>query len=287
MQGELQGYQTYLSRLPVSTHTRRNYTLRVRQYLEWLENLPDASAALTDAGERDYAVHQYKTKLLQAGRSANTVNAVLAALDNFYLHRGLGPAQVRRQDVPALAPRALEPDEQRRLLKVIINSRSLRDRAIVLIMLHCGLRIGEVAALNVGDVLLSARKRELIVRCGKNAKRRTVPINTDLSGTLQTYLNSLPSNSQDGPLFISQKGGRLSIQAVDAVVRKFGCYSGIDLSSHSLRHTCLTRLIRGGTDVVTVAEIAGHARLETARRYTLPSEAVKVAAMESLNAAPT
>jgi integrase/recombinase XerC len=50
-----------------------------------------------------------------------------------------------------------------------------------------------------------------------------------------------------------------------------------------LRHTCITKLVRAGVDIVTVAEIAGHSRLETSRRYSMPTEAVKAAAMERLN----
>ena len=56
-----------------------------------------------------------------------------------------------------------------------------------------------------------------------------------------------------------------------------------ELSSHSLRHTFITRLIRSGTDVVAVAELAGHSRLETTRRYSLPSQDVMLAAVEKLN----
>jgi site-specific recombinase XerD len=283
---ELNGYDEYLDKLPISSHTRRNYRTRVRQYLEWLEDSADGSKALTDQVERDYSVQQYKLRLLQAGRSASTVNAVLSAIDNFYLYKGLGSSKVRRQDLPAKAPRALEPEELRKLLRVIAQCGSVRNKSIALVMLHCGLRISEVCALNVGDVLLSARKRELLVRCGKNAKQRTVPINTELGDVLREYIASINGAGPEQPLFKSQKGGRLSVQAVDYIVRQFGTDSGIELSSHCLRHTCLTRLIRSGVDIVTVAEIAGHARLETSRRYTLPSEAVKVAAMEKLNATP-
>ncbi len=283
MHGELEGYQIYLSKLPISAHTRRNYLLRVRQYLQWLADCPDGSQALAETVERDFAVQDYKSRLLQSGKASNTVNATLAAIDNFYLYKGMGTAKVKRQDLPNQAPRALEPEEQRRLLKVVAQSKSTRNKALALVMLHCGLRISEVAALNVADVLLSARKRELIVRCGKNAKRRTVPINTDLAGILHDYLAQHTLSDPAAALFVSQKGNRISVQAVDQIIRQFGRDSGVDLSSHCLRHTCLTRLVRAGVDIVTVAEIAGHSRLETSRRYTLPSASVKIAAMEKVN----
>lgn len=287
MQDELNLYQAYLSRLPVSIHTRRNYLLRVRQYLLWLSGTVDGVKALSNPVERDFAVQDYKVALLHAGKSSSTVNAILAAIDNFYLAKGIEPAKIKRQDLPVQAPKALEPEEQRRLMKVIAQCKSSRNKAVALVMLHCGLRISEVAGLNIGDVLLSARKRELVVRCGKNTKRRVVPMNTDLAEVMHGYLSSLPQADLELPLFTSQKGNRLSVQAIDYIVRSFGNNAGIDFSSHCLRHTCFTRLVRAGVDVVTVAEIAGHSRLETSRRYTLPSEAIKIAAMEKLIATPT
>jgi site-specific recombinase XerD len=283
MQKEIDQYQEYLSRLPVSPHTRRNYLGRVKQYLSWLAGSSDCEKALLESVERDFAIHDYKVKLLQSGRSSNTVNSTLAALDNFYLYKGLGPSTVRRQDLPVQAPKALEAEEQRRLLKVIAQSQSHRNRAVVLVMLHCGLRISEVRQLNMGDIALSARRHEIVVRCGKNAKRRVVPINTDLAGSMREYLSSVSRSAPESPLFTSQKGNRLSVQAIDQIVRHFGRDAGVEFSSHSLRHTCLTRLVRAGIDIVTVAEIAGHSRLETSRRYSLPTEAVKTAAMEKLN----
>jgi integrase/recombinase XerC len=65
-------------------------------------------------------------------------------------------------------------------------------------------------------------------------------------------------------------------------VKKVARLAGVQMSAHTVRHSCLSFLIRSGTDVVTVAEIAGHSRLETTRRYSLPTAAVKAQAMERL-----
>jgi len=58
--------------------------------------------------------------------------------------------------------------------------------------------------------------------------------------------------------------------------------AGLEISAHTLRHTCVTNLVRGGNDIVLVAELAGHRRLETTRRYSLPSAADRQAAMGAL-----
>jgi site-specific recombinase XerD len=279
----LSQYEIHLSRLPLSPHTRRNYLLRVRQFLAWLDGCEDKSDALTDLVERDFAIREFKCWLLQHGRKASTVNATLAAVDNFYMYQGLGPAKTRRQELPKQAPRALDSAEQYRLLKALAKSTSLRNRTMAMLMLHCGLRISEVCQLNVSDVLLAARKRELIVRCGKNDKRRVIPINKEAGEVLQEFLSSGRVADDNAPFFVSQKGNRLSSQAIDNVIRGFGRESGVTLSSHRLRHTCLTRLVRAGVDIVTVAEIAGHSRIETTRRYSLPTADVMIAAVEKLN----
>lgn len=81
---------------------------------------------------------------------------------------------------------------------------------------------------------------------------------------------------------LSLKGQRLSARAIDLTLRSLGQRADVTLSAHTLRHTCLTRLVRAGNDIVLVAELAGHARLETTRRYSLPSDADRQAAMDGL-----
>jgi integrase len=121
--------------------------------LSWLGNCPDGAKALIDPNERDFVVREYKQWLLQRGKSSSTVNNTLSALDNFGLYLGLGFAKVKRLDLPKQAPQALEKDEQRRFLKTVSTSKSLRNRTIASILLNCGLRLNEVAQLNVGEAL--------------------------------------------------------------------------------------------------------------------------------------
>lgn len=279
----LTDYQNYLARLPISPHTHRAYLRRVKQYLDWLEAHPDAAKALTDSVERDFSVRLFKCWLLQKGRSANTVNGSLAALDNFFLFIGIGASKVRRQELPKQSPRALAPEEQRRFLKAVCACKSLRNKTIATVMLNCGLRISEVVQLNVADIVLTARVRQLTVRCGKGSKHRTVPINKEAGDMLQLYMAGRMSADGEEPLFVSCKGARLSTQSIDHLIRRLGMDAGIELSCHTLRHSFITQLIRGGSDVVAVAELAGHLRLETTRRYSLPSQEVMLQAVERLN----
>ena len=283
----LASYSTWLDRQPLSINSRRTYRARVKQYCEYLASTPPEYAdPLSDLHARDYSVRDYKTHLKTMRRAKPaSVNLSLAAIDHFYGFLGLGRPDVRREDLPGAAPRALSPDEQKRFLRAVERSPEARDRAIAKLLFYTALRLSECTSLDVEDAPVSARKGKVIVRSGKGDAYREVSLNADARESLQAWLGErrrrFPDASESA-LFLSRKGARLSSRAVDLIVRDVGRRAGLELSAHVLRHTCLTNLVRGGNDLVMVAEIAGHRRLETTRRYSLPSIADREAAMEGL-----
>ena len=119
-----------------------------------------------------------------------------------------------------------------------------------------------------------------------------MPLNGPVRAALESWLALRRTRevgdqlARERALFTAARGGRLSPRAIDRVVRAVGARAGIALSAHVLRHTWVTNLVRGGHDVVLVAELAGHRRLETTRRYSLPSHADRQAAVESLELEP-
>jgi site-specific recombinase XerD len=192
---------------------------------------------------------------------------------------------VQREDLPQQAPRALTEEEQKRFLRAVERSPSRRDQAIASLLFYTGLRVGECAALDQSDVLVSARKGTVVVRQGKRDTYREVPLNAAARKALDTWSAERKdrySNSDDPAFFLNRQGQRLSQRAIDLLLRKLGQEADVTLSAHILRHTCLTNLVRNGTDLVLVAEIAGHRRLETTRRYSLPTEQDRVEAMDGI-----
>ena len=282
----LAAYAEWLARQPLSTHTRRAYRGRVRGFLEWLADHPRPDDPLSAGHARDYAVRDYKLYLkTERGAKPSSVNLTLAALDHFYRFLGAGQPSVRREDMPQQAPRALEPGEQRDFLRAVERRPSARDRALARLLFYTGLRLSEVAALRLDDVFVSARKGKVIVRSGKGETYREVPLMGEVREALDGWLaerrERFPETASDA-LFLSRRGQPLSTRAIDLVLRKLADDAGLELSAHTLRHTCLTNLVRRGNDLVLVAELAGHKRLETTRRYTRPSVADREAAMEAL-----
>lgn len=279
-------YIAWLATQPLAANTRRTYATRVGQYLAWLEGYScEAGDPLVDSHARTYAVRDYKRHLARHRKLATaTINLTLAALDHFSRYLGLAPAEVRREELPSLAPKALTEDDQRRFLRAVERAATPRDAAICLLALYAALRLSELHALDVDDLAISARKGQATIRTSKGEIGRQVPLNAEVRRAVeawQAHRTELDPNTT--ALFVSHRGRRLSTRAIDQAIRKIAAEAGLDLSSHVLRHTCLTRLVRSGVDLVTVAEIAGHRRLETTRAYTLPSQADRQEAMEGLH----
>ena len=281
----LAAYLCWLEGRPLAARSREAYAHQVRRYLAWLgdRSLVDGDP-LADGDARDWAARDYKRHLKAVQRwKPSSVNLALAALDSFYTQLGLGRPVVRREDLPANAPRAITVEEQRRLLR-IAERATARDRAIVVVLLYTGLRLAELVALDIDDVRISARKGLVIVRSGKGDAYREVPLNALVRQVLEEWLAERKAKAGDGErsVFVGRSGRRLSKRSVDDVVRGLGKDAGVSLSAHLLRHTFLTRMVRQGSDLVLVAELAGHRRLETTRRYSLPSDIDRLLAVESL-----
>ena len=284
----LTAYDAWLDRQPLAAKTRIAYRLQVRQYGAYLaQRPPTADDPLRTPFARDYAVRDYKTYLKTERRAKPTsVNLALAAIDHFHQFIGNDRPQVQRESLPAQAPRALKSEEQKALLRAIERTPSVRDKAIALLLLYTAVRLGECAALKLDDVCVSARRGVLIIRSGKGDTYREVPLNAEVREALKTWLkerNKRFPQTSDPAVFLNPKGKRLSARAIDLIVRRIGVDAHLELSAHVLRHTCLTNLVRRGNDLVLVAEIAGHKRVETTRRYSLPTAEDRIAAMENLH----
>jgi site-specific recombinase XerD len=285
--GALSAYLAWLEGRPLAARSREAYAHQVGRYLAWLgDRSPVDGDPLVNGDARDWAVRDYKRHLKAVERwKPASVNLALAALDSFYTQLGLGRPIVRREELSKAAPRAITEEEQRRLLRIAERAKA-RDRAIVVVLLYTGLRLAELVALDTGDLKMSARKGIVVVRSGKGDAYREVPLNALVRQVLDEWLAERKVKLADGPqaraVFVGRSGGRLSKRSVDDIVRGLGKDAGVQLSAHILRHTFLTRMVRQGSDLVLVAELAGHRRLETTRRYSLPSDIDRLLAVENL-----
>jgi site-specific recombinase XerD len=272
----LDAYIAALTSAPLAEQTRRTYASKVRQYLAWLAGVEADGDPLGSADGRDWAVRDYRTHLQAVlKRMPATVNNSLAAVDDLYIRRGLGPAGAKRVEIPDVAPRAFGKRAQIRYLRAVQACSSPRDRALALVPFYAGARIAETVALDVDDVQLSARKGVLRIY-GKGQRVREVPVHPQLRKALADWVDERgdwPAASDDQALFLNQRGKRLSATGAHDVITGIATRAGLDdhVTAHVLRHSFATTLVRGGTDLIIAAELLGHARLETARVYTRPT----------------
>lgn len=289
-----QKYQKWLQRQPLSKQTRRAYLSRVNGFLGFLgESGEDLRVLVTSDQERKQVLRDYKRyikedlKLLPA-----SVNANLTAIDHFLQFLGASATKVPREDLPQEAPRALNKKEQHTFLRAVSACRRSKDRAVALLLFYSGIRISECANLDVDDVSVIGRKNRVVVRNGKGERYREIPLHADARDAIKTWLDERAKKFEDNEkfkgkkisdaVFLNPQGKRLTTAGLDLIVRKIGQRCGLELSAHILRHSCLTNLVRNGNDLVLVAEIGGHKRIETTRRYSLPTASDRERAIQEL-----
>jgi integrase/recombinase XerD len=166
--------------------------------------------------------------------------------------------------VPKALPRALDPMDVKKLLAVI---QKVRDRAMVLVLLRTGIRIGELLRLKVSDVYLPERKIHLVVG-EKNRTGRVVYLSVDACQALQEWIRK---REEERPmLFYGQGRNSLTYTAARVMfqrcLQKAGI-SGKGYSLHGLRHTCATELLNAGMRIECLQQVLGHSNLEQTRRY--------------------
>ncbi|MCQ9165553.1 tyrosine-type recombinase/integrase [Arthrobacter sp. STN4] len=287
-----ESYAAALDTAPLDADTRRAYASRLRGYLSWIAATDTGSGdPLTGAGARDGAVRDYRTHLQTVlKRKPTTINAHLAAIADFYTRStSLGVPLAARLDLPRTVSRALDAREQTRWLRACERCLNPRDRALGYLAFYAGLRISEMVALDCQDVPLSARKGQIIIRSGKGRRYREIPAHPILRENLHLWIHierTAWTNAETNPaLFLNRRGERLSVKGADDILNTLATDAGIEeFTSHRPRHTFGTNLVRAGNDIVLAAELMGHARLETTRRYTLPTAADSQSA---INALPT
>ena len=176
-------------------------------------------------------------------------------------------------------PKYLTMEQSAKLLKSVEGQNQIRDYAILMIFLNCGIRRSELVGLNVSDIY-DDRLRVV----GKGNKERFVYFGTPCRKALDAYLEQRKKMilTDNRALFGSRNGNRISTSAVHRLVEKALMQAGLDatqFSAHKLRHTAATMMLSGGVDVKTVQEVLGHENLNTTQIYThIESTELKLAA---------
>jgi len=225
-------------------------------------------------------VHQVRSYIAarhRAGRSGPTLQRSLSAIRSFYrfLQRegiaGHNPALgVRAPRAARKLPKTLDVDRVGRLLQIApADALAYRDHAIMELLYSSGLRVSELAALNLDGIDL----RDATVRVtGKGAKTRIVPVGRQACDALRAWLKERAAlaGADEAALFVSRSGRRLSVRAVQERIRTWALRQGLDthVHPHMLRHSFASHLLESSGDLRAVQELLGHANIGTTQIYT-------------------
>lgn len=272
----LTAYEDYLRHeRDVSAATLRNYLSDLRQFLAWFETAgqgagaPFTPGSLTTPAITRYRAHiqtVVKLKAASVNRSLVSIKGYCAwATENGLLTRD--PARVVKLVAEeSRPPRHLTDRQESALVAAVTASGHRRDRTVLVLMLHTGLRAQEICGLQREDVRLAARSGSLRV-WGKRNKYREVPLNATVRATLREWLEVLPA--EQDYLFPSARTGRgLTPRALGQLVKKYARQAGVpDLHPHDLRHRFGYRMAEN-VPLHRLAQIMGHDSLDTTRLYT-------------------
>lgn len=271
----------------LSGHTLRNYESDLQQFLDYLapadpktgkRNVPPISAI------DHITIREWLATLHTAQKKKASVARKLAALRTFFqflVREGvieLNPAKlVSTPRLEKRLPKHLSVEDAIRFIETPDTESELgkRDRAMLELMYATGIRVSELAKLNLADIDFH---HKLIRVTGKRRKERIVPFGDPAAAALKDYfrvrekfLLNAPISVRDlEAVFLNYQGTRITTRSVGRMVDKYikVCAGLYDISPHALRHSFATHLLDSGADLRDIQELLGHSRLSTTQIYT-------------------
>ncbi len=212
------------------------------------------------------------------GISSKSLQRELSAMRSFYnflLKKGRAesnPAQhVQAPKQSRKLPKTLDVDQITGMLEAGASSvLEIRDLAMFELFYSSGLRLGELAALNLADIDLA--DHSLIVRSGKGGKTRVLPVGSKAVRAVENWLQQRGkiNTNTESALFVSERGTRLGRRSIELRLAQWCQKKGIaeHIHPHMLRHSFASHLLEASQDLRAVQELLGHSNISTTQIYT-------------------
>lgn len=273
---ELDAFLIWMKDAGYTSYTQKSYLSDVREFLSRMDGRALKSV-------KKFHVVSFLSSVRERGVSDSTRNRKHASVSCFF--KALIELELYT-DNPAMgikkskmdkhrAPVFLDESDLGKFLQAIEGKHRQRNLAVFLLMAYMGLRVGEVHALNIADFNV---ERRLLSVYGKGRKWRSIPVPEAVCTVLQQAIEDRlsPWRSKETAMFISQKCRRLSIRCIQQIAADtFDRFQEevpperrSTYSSHKLRHSFATMLLRKGADLRTVQELLGHSSIQTTTIYT-------------------
>lgn len=287
---ELDAFLIWMKDAGYTPYTQKSYLADARQFLASL------NGKKLDTVKKLHVI-SFLTSVRERGVSDATRNRKHASVSCFFkalieleLYNtnpadGIKKSKTEKNREPVY----LDESDLGRFLSAVDGKYKGRNLAVFLLMSYMGLRVGEVHTLNLSDYNI---ERQSLRVFGKGRKWRNVPIPEDVVPFLNLALEERldPWRSKEEAMFISQKGRRLSIRGIQQIAAdtferfqsEVPAAQRRPYSSHKLRHSFATMLLRKGADLRTVQELLGHSSIQTTTVYTHITSREKEEAMSKL-----
>lgn len=276
-------FQVYLEvERNVSEHTLKAYIADIEEFSQFLQGADikkdDVVIHVEPETIRSYLTHLYRKNIKRI-----TVNRKVSSLRSFYkylLRTGKidsNPAEmVQSPKTEKYMPTFLSVDETFQLLNSPGDNSILdmRDKSILELFYSSGLRLSELAGLNLTDFDFG---QALVKLRGKGKKERIVPVGKPALKAVEEYIGKSAEIRKKcnkdifkTPLFLNVRGERITTRSIARIVDERTVKSGIGrkISPHALRHSFATHLLNAGADLRSIQELLGHESLSTTQKYT-------------------
>ena len=270
----VQQYLDYLAyNKRYSPHTINAYARDMQRLIETLEDQGHGTWADAQADTiRDAMVTARKTHL-----APKSIQRILSSWRSFFTYLlqqnlvKLNPVDgIRAPKSPRKLPNSLDPDQISQVLNATITSddpMALRDKAMLELTYSCGLRLAELASLNIFDIDLT--DASLIVT-GKGNKTRQLPIGRQAIVALKSWLQQRGQLKcyDANALFINHRGMRMGVRGIQMRMANMAAAHGQHIHPHMLRHSFASHLLQSSGDLRAVQELLGHSNISTTQVYT-------------------
>jgi site-specific recombinase XerD len=266
----VEAFRGWLKRKFPHTSTPIHYASDAKLFFAWL-NQPALATRVAD-------IDAYIQHCQANGHHAATINRRLATLRVFFdwlsfeldEHRPPVPSPVvpRRHFVRVgeRLPRDVRDADVATLFSTIASAR---DRAMFVLMLRCGLRVGEIRALSLQDIHVSSQARHSLPRLrvhGKGDKERTAYLSSQAQAALHAWLVVRPHVQSDA-VFINRRGQRLSVNGIQYILGRVCERAGLHITCHQFRHTFGRHMAEARVPVTSIQRLMGHHWLQSTEVY--------------------
>ena len=259
-------FRRFLKRRNLSKHTIKNYLNSVRHFICWID-VP------VEMATREH-VAAYVDHLLDKALTPETINSHLNRIRQYYRYLAdqervpvVNPVlRVPKLRVPKPLPKHLQEGQAHEFLKL---PKRTRDQAIFMLMIRSGLRVEEVANLELDAI--EFKRRKIWVRSGKGGKDRIVYVSNDAMKALIEYLKIRPDVEAKRVFLVEKgnyKGQPISVRGIQKRMEYYSKKYGIKISCHDLRHTMATQMLSAGAKLHTIQDLLGHSSIKTTQRYS-------------------